>query len=126
MERALRQRLRRLLDRWGRKILAAVVAVGAFLPIDGLPVPFVQAELGVTPMLGFVLAAVVAVGSATAVLLLSRMRWPLITMGLLAWMLLSVWVTLGVGSYVATRSARRPLYPVSATSWVPARSPSCR
>ncbi|MER0478563.1 histidine kinase [Streptomyces sp. Edi2] len=112
MERALRQRLRRLLDRWGRKILAAVVAVGAFLPIDGRQDPFVQAELGVTPMLGFVLSAVVAVGSATAVLLLSRMRWPLITMGLLAWMLLSVWVTLGVGSYVATRSARRPLYPV--------------
>ncbi len=112
MEKALRQRLRRILDRWGRNILASVVAVGTFIPIDGRPIPFVQAELDVFPTLGPVLSAGVAVGSAIAVLLLSRLRWPLITMGLVAWILLSVWVTLGVGSYVATRGARRPLYPV--------------
>ncbi|MFG2532949.1 sensor histidine kinase [Streptomyces sp. NPDC048516] len=112
MEKALRQRLRRIVDRWSRKSLAAVVAVGAFLPIDGRPIPLLQAGWGVTPMLALVLSVVVAVGSATAVLLLSRIRWPLISMGLLAWMLLSVWVTLGVGSYVVARSARRPLYPV--------------
>ncbi|SCK30608.1 Signal transduction histidine kinase [Streptomyces sp. SceaMP-e96] len=110
MEKALRQRLRRILDRWGSKTLAAVVAVGAFIPIDGRPILYVQAELGVTPMLGLVLSVVMAVGSSTAVLLLSRMRWPLITIGLAGWMLLSVWVTLGVGSYVAARGVRRQLY----------------
>ncbi|MFJ9847816.1 sensor histidine kinase [Streptomyces sp. NPDC101150] len=110
MEKALRQRLQRIGDRWGPKMLAAVVAVGAFIPLDGRQVPYVPAELGADPMLGLVLAVVMAVGSATAVLLLSRMRWPLITIGLAAWMLLSVWVTLGFGSYVAARSVRRQPY----------------
>ncbi|MFJ9419645.1 sensor histidine kinase [Streptomyces sp. NPDC101227] len=110
MEKALRQRLQRIGDRWGPKMLATVVAVGAFIPLDGHQIPYVQAELVAGPILGRVLTVVMAVGSATAVLLLSRMRWPLITVGLAAWMLLSVWVTLGVGSYVAARSVRRQPY----------------
>ncbi|MFI9051567.1 sensor histidine kinase [Streptomyces sp. NPDC053427] len=111
IEKALRQLPRRLWDRWGLKTLAAMVAVGAFIPPVGRPIPSVQAELGVTPVLGLVLSVVLAVGSATAVLLLPRMRWPLIVIGLVAWILLSVWVPLGVGSYVAARSLPRPLYP---------------
>lgn len=107
MEKALRQRLRTILDRWGLKMLAVVVAAGAFVPIDGRPLSYIQAKLGITPEAALALSGVVAVASAAAVLLLPRHRRPVICLGLAAWILMSVWVTLGVGSYVAARTTRR-------------------
>ncbi|MFC9231090.1 sensor histidine kinase [Streptomyces decoyicus] len=110
MEKTLRQRLRRFTDRWGLTVLAAVAAVGVFLPSGGRPVPSVQAEWGINPTAGLVLSVVMAVGSALAVLLLPRMRWPLLAIGPVAWMLLSVWAPLGIGAYAAARTTRRQRY----------------
>ncbi|MEU8781242.1 histidine kinase [Streptomyces sp. NPDC048637] len=88
-------------------MLSAVVAVSVFLPHDARPVPHVLAEWGVMPLAGQLLSAVIAVASATAVLMLRRRRWPVIIIGAVAWMLLSDWVPLGVGSYVAARTYSR-------------------
>ncbi|MFD7665847.1 sensor histidine kinase [Streptomyces sp. NPDC059788] len=110
METALRQRLRDAVDRWGLKVLAVVVAVGAFIPIDGRPITFMQEKLGISPQESLALSAVAAVVSSAAVLLLPRRRWPVIAIGLAGWILLSVWMTLGVGSYVVARNARRQLH----------------
>lgn len=95
------------MDRWGLALLSAAVGASAFLPHDARPVPYVLAELGMMPLAGHVLSAVIAVVSATAVLMLPRGRWPVITIGVVAWTLLSAWAPLGVGSYVAARTARR-------------------
>lgn len=107
MEMVLRQHLRRIVDRWGLGILAAVVAMGSFIPGDGRAVPLAQAEWGFTPTAGLALSVAIAVGSVAAVLLLPRRRWPLITIGPVAWLLLAVWMPLGVGSYAAARTVRR-------------------
>ncbi|UNO43307.1 histidine kinase [Streptomyces sp. MST-110588] len=109
-ESALRQRLRRTRGRWGPASLAVVVAADAFVPVDGRPIPYVHAELGITPMTGFLLSVVMATASSTAVLLLPRRRLPAVVVGMVAWVLLSAWVMLGIGSYVAARTARRPAH----------------
>ncbi len=107
METALRQRLRDAVDRWGRKVVALVVAVGAFIPIDGPPIAYLHTELGITWAGELALSAVAAVVSAATVLLLPRRRWPVISFGLAGWVVLSVWMPLGVGSYAVARGARR-------------------
>ncbi|MEV6424315.1 histidine kinase [Streptomyces sp. NPDC051662] len=112
-EPALRARVLRWLDRWGPRLLAIVLAVGAFIPIDGQPVPHVQAELGLTPWPALILAVAVAAGSAASVLVLSRMRWPVVLVGCASWVLTSVWATLCVASYVVGSTVRRPLQQMS-------------
>ncbi|OKI01296.1 hypothetical protein A6A06_21120 [Streptomyces sp. CB02923] len=97
------------MDRWGLKVLAAVVAAGAFIPIDGRPIDYMQAKLGITPDSVPALSAVAAVISAVTVLMLPRKRWPVVSFGPAAWILLSVWMPLSVGSYVVARNARPQL-----------------
>ncbi|MFH8596449.1 sensor histidine kinase [Streptomyces rimosus] len=110
MEAALRQRLRDAADRWGIKGLAAVVAAGAFIPIDGRAITYVQGEFGITPDVALTLSVVAAVASAVAVLMLPRRRLPVVALGPVCWILLSVWTTLSVSSYVVARTTRRPLH----------------
>ncbi|GAA2594280.1 hypothetical protein Stube_01040 [Streptomyces tubercidicus] len=88
-------------------MLSAVVGASALLWHQTGPVPALLAEWGWTPPADHVLSVVIAVASATAVLMMPRRQWPVITMGALAWTLLSVWIPLGVGSYVAARMSRR-------------------
>lgn len=101
--------MRRWSDRWGTTLLAGVLVAGTLLPTDGEPVPYVQAELGITPTSGLVLVIVIAAASLAAALLLPRMRWPVIAVGFAAWILLSVWVALCAASYVAAVTLRRRL-----------------
>ncbi|MCI2422007.1 histidine kinase [Saccharopolyspora sp. K220] len=97
---------KRVPELWGLLLLAAVVVAGMFVPVSGGPVPYVLAESGVDPIFGLALSIVLAAASLTAVLLLPRRRWPLIVVGLLAWLLMSAWMALCVGSYLAAH--RRP------------------
>ncbi|MEU9113005.1 histidine kinase [Streptomyces sp. NPDC048483] len=116
MEKALRQRLRDVAGRGGPKLLAAVVAAGTFLQINGRQVPYIQPELHIepewngTPLSGLLLTSALAAVSLVAALLLPRRRWPLITMGLVAWTLVSAWPTLCLGSCTAARTVRSPLH----------------
>ncbi|MEU8684296.1 histidine kinase [Streptomyces sp. NPDC048611] len=89
-------------------MLAVVVGAGALLWHAAGPVLHLLAEWGVMPLAGHVLSVVTGVVAGAAVLMLPYRRWPAITMGAVAWLLLSVWIPLGVGSYVAARTSSRP------------------
>ncbi|MFF3541305.1 sensor histidine kinase [Streptomyces platensis] len=89
-------------------MLSAVVGAGTLLWHEAGPVPHVLTEWGWMPLAGHVLSVVIAVASSITVLMLPLRPWPVITMGAVAWMLLSVWIPLGIGSYVAAHTARSP------------------
>ncbi|ATL25661.1 two-component system sensor kinase [Streptomyces formicae] len=112
-EPAIRACIRRWLDRWGLPLLSFLLAVGAFFPIDGRPVPHVQGELGLTPWPALILAGLIAVSSVIAVRVLPGKRWPVIAVGCASWVLTSVWATLCVSSYVVGSTVRRPLQQMS-------------
>ncbi|MFF3763895.1 sensor histidine kinase [Streptomyces sp. NPDC001922] len=112
-EPALGARAWRWLDRWRLRLLAAVLAAGAFFPTDARLVRHIQAELGLAPWPVLFLAVAVAAGSAAAVLALPRKRRPVVLVGCVAWVLASVWTTLCVASYVVGSTARSPLRQMS-------------
>ncbi|WP_447040860.1 sensor histidine kinase [Streptomyces sp. DSM 118878] len=89
-------------------MLSTALAVGAFFPIDGRPVPQVQGELGLTPWPALVLAVLIAVTSVAAVRALPGTRWPVVVVGCASWVLTSVWATLCVASYVVGSTVHRP------------------
>jgi signal transduction histidine kinase len=107
-------------DRWGLLLLAAVVVVGAFVPISGGPVPYLLAASGAPPVFALLLSFVLAASALVGVLLLPRTHRPLIAVGLVGWLLMSAWVTLCVASCLAARTARRRVwyFPVASVAVV--------
>ncbi|MEU5850646.1 sensor histidine kinase [Saccharopolyspora shandongensis] len=87
-------------------LLAAVVAAGTFVPVSGGPIPYQLAISGAPPIFGVLLSAVLAAASVICVLLLPRTPWPTIVIGLVVWLLISAWVALCAGSYLAARTIR--------------------
>ncbi|MFF4954575.1 sensor histidine kinase [Streptomyces chattanoogensis] len=102
-------RMPRRLARWGPQLLAVLLAAGTCVPIDTGPLPLLQAELGITPIPGFVVSVVIALAAAAAAMVRRRALWPLVVVGLASWMLMSVWAVLCAASYGVAAAKRRTL-----------------